>query len=69
MTIGAHSDDPEKVRASFRALRQIRDQATTHGQLRDARTLSMGMSSDYAMAIAEGATRVRLGSMVFGSRK
>lgn len=68
MTIGAHSADTGKIRDSFRALREIRDQATTHEQLKHARTLSMGMSSDYPIAIAEGATRIRLGSIVFGAR-
>ena len=68
MTIGAHTDDETLVRRSFAQLRQIRDAAVQQG-LVDATELSMGMSGDFPLAIAEGATRVRIGSMAFGPRR
>lgn len=66
MTLATHSDDPDEVRRCFRALRELRDQATARGH--DLRRLSMGMSGDFALAIAEGATEVRIGTAIFGSR-
>ncbi|EPD29327.1 YggS family pyridoxal phosphate-dependent enzyme [Gleimia europaea] len=69
MTIGAHTPDEVAIRKSFSDLREIRDQALTLPGLEDARELSMGMTSDFALAIAEGATRVRMGSAIFGARK
>ena len=66
MTIGLNSDDRAAVRAGYRVLRdlQLAAVADTPG----ATELSMGMSGDFAEAIAEGATIVRLGSAVFGPR-
>ncbi|MDO5049904.1 MAG: YggS family pyridoxal phosphate-dependent enzyme [Actinomycetaceae bacterium] len=69
MTIGAHTHDEDLVRKSFADLRKIRDAALVLPNLGDARELSMGMTSDYALAIAEGATRIRMGSAIFGPRK
>lgn len=68
MTIGAHSKDETLVRRSFRTLKEIRNLARAHHQLQYAHTLSMGMSSDYRIAIEEGATRIRIGSLAFGPR-
>ncbi|MDO5720383.1 MAG: YggS family pyridoxal phosphate-dependent enzyme [Actinomycetaceae bacterium] len=68
MTIGAHTPDEAVVRDSFARLRDIRDAAVSLPGLEDASTLSMGMSGDYPLAIAEGATRIRLGSTIFGPR-
>ena len=60
------SDDETKV--CFRALRQLRDQlAQAHPRL-SLPVLSMGMSGDFALAIAEGATRIRVGTALFGVR-
>jgi pyridoxal phosphate enzyme (YggS family) len=69
MTI-APFDVPEDVtRACFRSLRRWRDQwATAHPKLA-LDVLSMGMSGDYPLAIAEGATRIRVGTALFGVRK
>jgi pyridoxal phosphate enzyme (YggS family) len=67
MTVPPAVDDPEKARPWFAALRQLRDEL---GQ-RDGEPLpylSMGMSGDYEVAIEEGATHVRIGSAIFGSR-
>jgi hypothetical protein len=69
MTI-APFDVPEDVtRACFRDLRQWRDRwAAAHSRL-SLDVLSMGMSGDYPLAIAEGATRIRVGTALFGMRK
>lgn len=66
MTLATQSDDPATVRACFRTLRQWRDRMQQAGHLLPR--LSMGMSGDYALAIAEGATEVRIGTAIFGTR-
>lgn len=67
MTIGLQSPDEAAVRASYRALRELRDHAAdTVGA--GLPVLSMGMSGDLEAAVAEGATLVRIGSAVFGAR-
>ncbi|UPG88717.1 YggS family pyridoxal phosphate-dependent enzyme [Luteibacter aegosomaticola] len=66
MTIAEHSDDEAVVRANFRALYQCRNSAQDAGH--PLVRLSMGMSGDYALAIAEGSTEVRIGSSIFGAR-
>jgi pyridoxal phosphate enzyme (YggS family) len=56
---------PEQARPFFRALRQLRDDATRdHPQVRE---LSMGMTDDFEVAVAEGATMVRIGRAIFGA--
>ena len=67
MTIGLNSDDREAVRASYRRVRDIRDAAGARFGVK-LPELSMGMSGDFDLAIEEGATVVRLGSIVFGHR-
>jgi pyridoxal phosphate enzyme (YggS family) len=66
MTLAVQSNEADAVRDCFRTLRQLRDQAATWGH--DLPRLSMGMSGDFALAIAEGATEVRIGSAIFGTR-
>lgn len=66
MTIATHTDDETEVRRCFRQLRELRDAMAAAGH--DLPRLSMGMSGDFAMAIAEGATEVRIGSAIFGAR-
>jgi pyridoxal phosphate enzyme (YggS family) len=66
MTLAIHSPTPEAVRACFRTLRELRDQAAARGH--DLPRLSMGMSGDFPLAIAEGATEVRIGTAIFGTR-
>ncbi|WP_156250099.1 YggS family pyridoxal phosphate-dependent enzyme [Pseudactinotalea terrae] len=70
MTIGANSTDRGQVRASYDALAEVREQvqASTAVGTAQARELSMGMSGDLEIAIAAGATMVRVGSAVFGAR-
>jgi pyridoxal phosphate enzyme (YggS family) len=69
MTVPPYTEDPEGSRAYFRQLRQIRDSIAARGlpQISMA-ALSMGMSHDFEVAIAEGATCVRLGTAIFGER-
>lgn len=66
MTIGLPSPDAAAVRAGYARLREVRDAVV--GAVPDARELSMGMSGDLELAVAEGATVVRVGSAVFGPR-
>ena len=70
MTIGLNSPDISAVRAGYRKLAELRDAAIAQRVpgAQNATELSMGMSGDFAVAIAEGATIVRLGSAVFGER-
>ena len=58
---------PEAVRPYFRALRELRDRLTDLSG-HSLPELSMGMSSDFEVAIEEGATLVRVGTAIFGSR-
>jgi len=66
MTIPATSDDISEQRKPFARLRELRDRLNRKGLKLD--TLSMGMSHDFAAAIAEGATMVRIGTAIFGNR-
>ena len=60
-------DDPAQVRPYFRRLRELRDQLESQIGNR-LPVLSMGMSHDFEIAIEEGATEVRVGTAIFGSR-
>jgi uncharacterized pyridoxal phosphate-containing UPF0001 family protein len=66
MTMSALTDDADDQRRAFRRLRALRDAAMQTGH--DVPELSMGMSGDYAVAVEEGATMVRLGTVLFGER-
>lgn len=66
MAIPEPHPDPERRRASFRALRERYEALAARYPGVD--TLSMGMSEDFAMAIAEGSTLVRIGTALFGPR-
>lgn len=69
MTIGLPGSSDEEIRPSYAELRQLSERFRADGTLpADAADLSMGMSADYALAIEEGATLVRVGSTVFGAR-
>lgn len=67
MTLAPYEDDKEIIRPYFRSLAHLRDvlQQETGELLPD---LSMGMTNDYAVAIEEGATMVRVGRAIFGER-
>lgn len=69
MGMASFSQDKEKVRNEFKYLKGLYDR---YAQLLtpnlELRTLSMGMSGDYKIAIEEGSTMVRIGSLIFGER-
>jgi pyridoxal phosphate enzyme (YggS family) len=66
MTMARESDDPEDARATFRTLREVRDEALARGAGGvPALGLSMGMSGDFEVAVEEGATVVRVGRAVW----
>lgn len=67
MTMATQTDDQNEVRRCFAQLRQLRDHAVAAG-FTGIQRLSMGMSGDFELAIAEGATDIRVGSALFGSR-
>jgi len=70
MTMPPYFYQPEKVRPYFAALRELRDrlkeQAVPNVSMDE---LSMGMTGDFEVAVAEGATLVRIGTAIFGERK
>jgi PLP dependent protein len=66
MTLATLSEDAGEVRACFRRLRELRDRSVAEGHALPR--LSMGMSGDFPLAIAEGATEVRIGTAIFGAR-
>jgi PLP dependent protein len=66
MAIPAPCSDVEQQRDQFRQVRALFEQLNSHGLQLD--TLSIGMSGDFAAAIAEGATLVRIGTAIFGAR-
>jgi PLP dependent protein len=69
MTLPPVPDTPEDARPWFRRLRDLRDQWQAAGApAAMLRELSMGMSGDFEVAIQEGATMVRVGTAIFGSR-
>lgn len=69
MTIGPHVDDEEQIRSVFRELRQLKEELNAKAlPAVKMRELSMGMSGDYQAAVREGATMVRVGTTIFGSR-
>ena len=67
MTMSALTDDPAEQRRAFRLLRELRETAERSGYRLPE--LSMGMSADYAIAVEEGATMIRLGTVLFGVRE
>jgi pyridoxal phosphate enzyme (YggS family) len=69
MGMASFSDNPEQVRAEFSQLKKLYDQYKgIKSPALQIDTLSMGMSGDYRIAIAEGSTLVRIGSLLFGER-
>jgi hypothetical protein len=68
MTMAPFTDDEAVLRRTFRRTRELYDACGRHVQGFDARHLSMGMSNDFAIAVEEGSTMVRLGTALFGER-
>jgi pyridoxal phosphate enzyme (YggS family) len=68
MTIAPWGADPEQARPTFRSARRLRDTLAQRLPQADWSALSMGMTDDFAVAIEEGATIVRVGRAIFGER-
>ncbi len=68
MTIGVN-DDVAETRKAFSILRILLEECQQRFALKAFDQLSMGMSNDYAIAIEEGATMVRIGTELFGQRQ
>ncbi len=69
MTLPPFFENAEKARPYFRRLRELRDALHRHGHFGgSAGELSMGMSHDFEIAVEEGATMVRVGTAIFGTR-
>ncbi|MGH9606956.1 MAG: YggS family pyridoxal phosphate-dependent enzyme [Terracidiphilus sp.] len=69
MTIAPFGVEESEKRACFRSLRELRERWTAAHRRLKFDVLSMGMSGDFGLAIAEGATRIRIGTLLFGKRK
>ena len=68
MTLGPYPATETNSRACFAQLRELREDCRKRFELKDFTELSMGMSGDYAAAIKEGSTMVRIGTAIFGER-
>ena len=70
MGMASYTDDMEKVRAEFRGLKNFFEEMKTEIQQTNVilTEISMGMSSDYGIALEEGSTMIRIGSAIFGAR-
>jgi pyridoxal phosphate enzyme (YggS family) len=69
MTVGPFTSDKKRIRAAFSTLRRIYEKTRETYPDHSFPVLSMGMSSDYDIAVEEGATLVRIGSALFGERQ
>lgn len=71
MGMATNTDDTEQIRLEFKKLKHFFSylKKKYHTQNIDWKEISMGMSSDYLIAVAEGATLVRVGSAIFGNRQ
>ena len=67
MTMAPFVEDEGVLRQSFRGLRELRDEAAAYGLVGEGE-LSMGMSNDFELAVEEGSTMIRLGTVLFGRR-
>ncbi len=69
MGMATNTDDTTQIRSEFKSLKIFFDAVKSHSTTNfELSILSMGMSSDYQMAIEEGSTMVRVGSSIFGQR-
>ncbi|MEA2043637.1 MAG: YggS family pyridoxal phosphate-dependent enzyme [Bacteroidota bacterium] len=71
MAMATNTDDKEKVRNEFKRLKTYFDQLKSKyfSESNHFKEISAGMSGDYKIAVEEGSTMVRLGSLIFGERK
>jgi pyridoxal phosphate enzyme (YggS family) len=69
MAMASNTGDMEQVRREFRLVKQLHEQCRTLAPQPDLFTqISMGMSGDYPVAVEEGTTLVRVGTLIFGER-
>ena len=68
MTIGPLSQDKQKTRTSFKQLKKLQTTINKHLGTNQLKTLSMGMSGDFEIAIEEGSTMIRVGTVLYGKR-
>ena len=68
MTMAPFTKDETKIRSCFSLLRNMKNNLNKSFPFKPLKELSMGMSNDYEIAIEEGATQVRLGTVLFGPR-
>lgn len=68
MAIAPLTDDEQVIRKTFRGLRELKERLSLDVRLSTLNALSMGMSSDFEIAVEEGATLLRLGTILFGER-
>ena len=69
MTMPAPDQDEHETRRVFARLREMQERLKSELNAPQIDQLSMGMTSDYAWAILEGATMIRVGSAIFGARQ
>jgi len=69
MTIGPNTKNQGEIRKSFAGLHMLLESLNAQTGEKNLRELSMGMSGDYELAVEEGSTMVRLGTVLFGGRK
>lgn len=69
MTMAPYTDDEAVLRSTFRKVRELSRRCTDAVAGYEGRVLSMGMSNDFEIAIEEGSTRVRLGTVLLGARE
>jgi pyridoxal phosphate enzyme (YggS family) len=69
MGMASFTEDAARIRQEFKQLKAVFDKARNMKGLKGFEVLSMGMSSDYRIAIEEGTTLVRIGSLLFGARE
>jgi len=68
MAMAPHTDDEQVLRATFRGVRELAERCREEIPAFERGVLSMGMSNDFEIAIEEGSTRVRLGTVLLGER-
>ena len=68
MTIAPHTSDKNVIRACFKELRMLKENLNNILGKETLKELSMGMSGDYKIAVEEGSTMIRLGTLLFGKR-
>ena len=68
MTVAPFTLNEKKLRSSFKSLRVLKEKVNNALEGNEIHELSMGMSNDYKIAIEEGSTMIRLGTLLFGRR-